>query len=235
MALLGAKLGEKRVAGNLAGAEHGEVGRELLNVDPRGAAGAEVLDEVEDAELRTVGDVVKHAFTGEDVTGGHAVKARDETRAVPELDAVSVAEAVKRGVGGDHRGRDPRAALARTRRAGAGVDHGIESGVVREAERGAGALVRFAESARDVQRGEFEDRALGRADPGDRAEAAGVRPRKNAVAVGGDEALRGEMIVERDEAHVVVGIGRAPDELGGHAVAEGSHRRRMGASRENAA
>jgi len=217
MVLLGAEPGEEIVAGDLPSAEGREMRRELLDVDPCSAASAEVLDEVEDAEFRAVGDEVEHALTGEDGTGGHAIETCDEARAVPELDTVSVAEPMQGRVGGYHYGGDPGAALTGTRRAGAGIDHGLEGGVVREAERGAGALVGFAERAGDVQRVEFENGAVGRADPGDGAEAAGVRPGKNAVAVGGDETLGREMIVEGDEAHVVVGIGSAPDELGGHA------------------
>ena len=109
--LLG-ELGEVAFAGDFAGdAEALHVRGELLDVHPGGAAGSEVLSEVEDGEFRGVGFVVEHAFAAEDAAGIDAVEATDEFFVAPDFDAVSETFAVEGGVGGDDGGGDPSAVL----------------------------------------------------------------------------------------------------------------------------
>ena len=85
---------QKIVAGNLPGAEHLEVGRELLDVDPGGAARRQVVDQVQQRQLRGVGLVVEHALAGEQPAGVHSVEPANQPLALPHLDAVRTALAV---------------------------------------------------------------------------------------------------------------------------------------------
>lgn len=232
-ALLGDEHGEEFVPREFAGAERGEVRRELLDVDPRGAARTEVFNEVKDGELGGIVDAVKHAFAGEDAAGRHAVEAADEVIGVPDLDAVRVTAPVQLEVGGDHRGCDPRAMLSGTRCVGAGVNDGVEGRIDCETQARGGALG-AAEVFGNVQRGKFQDGAARRTDPGDDAGKRRVGPGKDAAAVGGNEAIGVEVTVQRDETQRIVGIGWQPEMIGGgHRRA--AHERRRNASRETVA
>src|SRR5687768_18546935 len=57
---------------------------------------------------------------------------------------------------------------------------------------------------------ELQDSALRRADPRNWTERTGIRPGEDAVAISGDETLRRQVVVQRNEAEFVGGIGRRP-------------------------
>src|SRR5688572_20006731 len=75
---------------------------------------------MEHAKFRCIIDAMKHAFAREHTGGAYAVEPSHELIIEPSLNAVGVAEPVKFDVGPDHDRRDPRAALARAWRGGAG-------------------------------------------------------------------------------------------------------------------
>src|SRR5215203_5179961 len=67
----GRQFSKKLLPGNLVGAQQREMSRELLDVDPGGAARAQMIDEMKHAELRGVIDAVEHAFAGKHTGCAH--------------------------------------------------------------------------------------------------------------------------------------------------------------------
>ena len=96
---------------------------QLLDVQPRGAASAEVFDQVEDAEFRGVIDAMKHALTGKHTGGADAVESSHQITVGPRLNAMRVTPPVQLDVRRDHRRRDPGSPLAGTPGTGACRNH----------------------------------------------------------------------------------------------------------------
>jgi len=90
--------------------------REHLDVEQHEALLAQVVDQVEQSDLRGVADLVEHGFPRKETAHRHPVNSADELAALPALQAVGVALLVQLRVGLDKLGADPRAPAAGSRR-----------------------------------------------------------------------------------------------------------------------
>lgn len=163
-----------------------EVWGQLLDVDPRRATFSEMRNQMQDADLGAVVDPVKHTLPGKYATGGDTIEAGDQGSAVPHFDAMGLAAAMEFGVGGDHGRRYPCAALTWSGRGRARANYAAKSAINGELLIGE-VSQRATEVSRDVKFGKLQNRAARWANPRDRAEQPGVRPRKDSAPIGGDE------------------------------------------------
>lgn len=189
--------------------EQGKVTRQLLDIEPGGAAAAEMINQVEDAEFGGVVYPVEHAFAREDTGCAHAIESSHEIVVQPCLDAVRVTQPVQLDVGSDHGRSDPSAALIRPRHGRTRGDNGFKSLVDREANRAEAASC-LAKIAGHVKTIEFEDRPSGRTNPWNRAERTGIRPGKDSMPIGRNQSFRRKVVIQRDKTEFVGRIGWRP-------------------------
>ena len=181
---------------------------------------SQVLDQVEQRELRGMRLAEEHALRREGAVHVDAVDGAHEPTRVPGLRAVRAPQCVQALVGIDDFRRDPRAVLPRARRVGAGPDDGGEVGVEREPE--GTALADPGQAARHMEVREVEHAPLGRREP-QHGQARGG-PREDALAVGLPQGLGVQVAADGDQP-VTRGRARIGESADGH-------RRRAGASRE---
>ena len=162
---------EKLVATYLASAEKGEMGGQLLDVQPCGAASAKMFNEVEGAEFRGVIDAMKHALAGKHTGGADTIESSHEFAISPRLNAVRVTPPVELDIRSNHRRCDPSSALAGTPGTGACGNHGFERFIDRESQ-SSKSTSGLAQIARHMESVEFEDRPSGWAHPRNGAERA---------------------------------------------------------------
>ena len=117
------------MAGNLAGAEVGEVFRRNLAIDEMKVVGYGEGDELSQGYFGGLGLVMEHGFSEEGSSKGDSVKASDELAIAETLEGVGVAFLVQLDVGLDHVGGDPTAWLIFARYAGARAHHLGKGGV----------------------------------------------------------------------------------------------------------
>lgn len=178
----------------------------------QGKSGApQPQDQVGKGDFRGVGPGVEHGFPGKSAAYRNAVDAADELRAIPDLDAVRVAEAVKCHVAFDERRDDPGMALSRF---AAGAYDLREGFVLRDAKRrraegptkAAGPMGLHIERkmrAR-IRRAPEHNMAGGEATkPGDRGF---MRPRKNTAAIRAKQCPRAKVLPDSNDAVLVRGL-----------------------------
>ena len=190
---------EVDLARDLDRAQRAQVRRRVLHLEQAGARLDQAGGEVDERDLGGVGRAVEHRLAAEHAADEHAVDAADQALAVPDLDAVGVAEPVQLAVGGRQLVADPGARLAGARLAAA-LDDRRE--VLVERRLVAAAAQRAGERARDVDAVEREHAAARRAEPRHRVDRV-VRPREDAAPVGVDERRRLEVGADADEAVLV--------------------------------
>ena len=125
---------EEFVAGNLAGAEVGEVFRRNLAIDEMKAVGFGEGDETGQGYLGGLGLVMEHGFSEEGSSKGDSVKASDEVAIAETLERVGVAFLVQLDIGLDHVGGDPTARLIFAWYSGARVHYLGKGGVYADLE-----------------------------------------------------------------------------------------------------
>ena len=151
----------------------------------RDAKALQLRNERDQRDLRRIRLVREHRFAEEHAPERDAVEAADEPPVAPALDRVRIAPPVQLAIRIDHLRRDPGAALPLPRRARARADDRAEVGVDARLER-AGAHP-LAQRARHAELRDVQHHARIGAPPQDRL---AVRvPRKDALAIGGDDAL----------------------------------------------
>ena len=155
-------------------------------------------DEPRERDLGRVGPAAEHAFAEEGAAELHAVEAADEVAAVPHLDRMGMAGAVKR----EHRalelGVDP-GLLA----VGAGGDDGREVAVMGDRE--FARAKRPPERAREMEAVERNDRPVARLDPEQLIRLAAVGHREDAGGI----ALEQQARVEATHALPICGTAEA--------------------------
>src|SRR4051794_10181469 len=93
--------------------------REHLDVHPLRASRPQVVHEIEQRELRSVGLSMKHALSGEDAVNLHSVYPADKLalpvgQVLPGFNAMGMSCAVEGDIGLEHGPGDPGASLTRT-------------------------------------------------------------------------------------------------------------------------
>jgi hypothetical protein len=172
--MLFSRLGEtsqKIISRDLARAQRLEMGREHLDVHPRGSGGREFPDQVKQGKLRGIRPEVEHALARENAVNIDPVNSSNENpipfgRGFPDFDAMGVAQSVEIDIGAEHGGRDPGSSLSRAGGAGACPDDCFERLVQSEGEWA--FLFGARETSRNMKAVEFENRAGIRTEPGDR-------------------------------------------------------------------
>src|SRR5688572_13671658 len=146
--------------------------------------------------LGATGFGAEHAFAEEHPPDRHAVDAADQSWPIEDFNAVRMAEPVQLDVRGAHRGRDPGAALTPSRGARAGRDH------VGECRVRPYLPLRTPQPTTKPRRQAHaigtEHHAWIGTPPQDRF--ALRKPRKDAVAVGIEQAGRGEVPAHRQQS-----------------------------------
>src|SRR3954452_4570545 len=123
-----AELGEQpeiERALDLDRAERAQVRRQVLQLEQAAARLREACDEIGQGDLGGIGRAVEHRLAAEHAAHEHPVDAPYETVAVPDLEAVRVAQPVQARVCSRELLADPRTLLATARRTAPGHD-GLE-------------------------------------------------------------------------------------------------------------
>ena len=187
--------GCERVAGDLAGAETGQVLGVHLAVDQREVAVAQALDQGDEGGLGGIVAAAEHRLAEEQPAQRQAVESADQLAVLPGLHRMGDAAAVQFEVGLLHRRGDP-GAVGVAARGGAGADHRGE--VLVEGDREVAAAQGLAQAARDVQLFREQHHARVGRPPEERLSV--LVPGEAAVPIGGQQALRAEVAAGRQQA-----------------------------------
>jgi len=173
--------------------------------------------EGDEGDFGGVGGGMKHGLAKEGGAEGHTIDAADEAILAPGLDGMGKAEFVQAKVSGDQRGGDPGAGAIRAIHGGAGV-HDIGEGGV-EADFEVLAPDGFGRAPAEVEGPGQEHGARRRTAPRDLRHSR-LRPGKDAVGVGDEQADGGQVAAEGKES-VGAGLIHRRKAIDGALVAQG--------------
>src|SRR5262249_1223763 len=106
--------------------------RQNLDIHPIQAALCQMIDQVQEGQLRSVGFEMKHALTDKAAAGIDAVDPASQATVMPDLHTMSMAQTVKLQIRDLHFKRDPGTSLTAPRNLRAQPDDIAERAVDRE-------------------------------------------------------------------------------------------------------